>query len=114
MQNPFSARAAISLVTAHAGAAVAASTGGPREFLGQAAFGLQQLDVMLAALAALIVVFVVSTVSRKERQKCPTSSRRNGSEPWIDLANFWKSAWAWSRSCWNGSGASKTSSRSSW
>jgi len=58
-------RAAIFLLTTYAGAAAAAGSDSPRQFLGQAAFGLQQVDVMLAALAAVIVLFVVSTVSRR-------------------------------------------------
>ena len=47
------------------GNAHAAGSDHAREFLGPAAFGLNQVDVLLAALAALMVLFVVSTVSRR-------------------------------------------------
>ena len=52
------------LWTTQVGTAAAAG-GRARAFLGHAAFGWQQVDVLIVALAALLTLFIVSTVSRK-------------------------------------------------
>ena len=65
MKRPCINLLVIVLSMASAVPAFAASSGSAREFLGQAAFGFQQVDVLLAALAAILVLFIVSTVARQ-------------------------------------------------